>query len=101
MARRRTKEIVNLSALSTTYKIVNSVISSLKRAADRRAVGIVALLFGVLGLSSDPALLGIAARAQAPSEPNIIAVPVPSADRVAAPKMTNFRCHILPIQTGY
>ena len=58
-------------------------------------------------------LFGIAAHAQAPQAelpvqsrqslgaPNISRVPVPRADQVASPVMTNDRCHIFPVQEGH
>jgi hypothetical protein len=102
MSRRQIDTFVDLREGSTTQASANSVTISLKKTAAKRiAAGIVAFLCGLFGAPEGPPLSGIAAKAQAPSEPNIVTVPIQPADRVPVPNMTKIRCHILPIQSGY
>jgi hypothetical protein len=102
MARRRTNDIMSLSEVSIKHAMKHSMTNSLKsRAVGMIAAGIATLLFGFTGLLGGPPPFDIAAKAQTPSEPSVITVPVPPADRAAIPNMTKIRCHILPVQTGY
>jgi hypothetical protein len=74
-----------------------------RKATNRIAAGIAALLVTILGLPGDRLFLGGAAQAQdqAPTAPSIVTVSVPRADQAALPNMVNILCHILPIQEGH
>jgi len=57
-------------------------------------------LVGIAAAQSPQAGSTVQSR-QSPGTLNISRVPVPSADQVAPPVMTNHRCHILPVQEGH
>jgi hypothetical protein len=71
---------------------------SLRRGVNRIASATGLLLSGILVLTMGLAFVSIAARAQTPAAPSVIEVKAPTAGPIAPVAVTNYRCHILPVQ---
>ena len=73
---------------------------SLRRGVNRIASATGFLLSGILVLTMGLAFVSIAARAQTRAAPSVIEVKAPTAlgEPIAPVAVTNYRCHILPVQ---